>query len=141
MYRVLVPVARDEDRALEQAELVAALPDAANSVEAFVLFVFQGEDEEDLPDELKRFKSADRVASVRRVRDFLGDRDIEVEILEDSGDTAEDILSEAAAFDVDAIVLNPRRRSPVGKAVFGSVTQSVILNADRPVMVVGGDAH
>lgn len=141
MYRVLVPVARDEDRALEQAELVASLPDAANSVEAFVLFVFQDEDEEDLPDEFKRFKSADRIGSVRRVRDFLGERGIEVEILEDSGDTAEDILTEAAAFDVDAIVLNPRRRSPVGKAVFGSVTQSVILDADRPVMVVGGDTR
>lgn len=141
MYRVLVPVARDEDRALAQAELVASLPDAANSVEAFVLFVFHGEAEEELPDELKRFKSADRIASVRRVRDFLGERGIEVEILEDSGDTAEDILNEAAAFDVDAIVLNPRRRSPVGKAVFGSVTQSVILDADRPVMVVGGDTR
>lgn len=138
MYRVLVPVARDEQRALAQAELVASLPDAAESVEAFVLFVFQGENEGEMPDELRRFKSADRIASVRRVRDALQEQGIEVQVLEDSGDAADDILSEAAALDVDAIVLNPRRRSPVGKAVFGSVTQSVILDADRPVLIAGG---
>jgi nucleotide-binding universal stress UspA family protein len=34
-----------------------------------------------------------------------------------------------------------RRRSPVGKAMFGSVTQSVILGTDRSVLVCsGGDA-
>lgn len=137
MYRVLIPVDKDEDRALKQAQLVASLPDASNSIEAFVLFVFHGEEE--MPGELKRFNSAERVGSVRRVRDFLEERGIEVEILEDSGDTADDILDEADRFDVDAIVLNPRRRSPVGKAVFGSVTQSVILDSDRPVLIAGGD--
>lgn len=137
MYRVLIPVDKDADRALAQARLVASLPDAAESVEALVLFVFHGEG--NMPGELKRFNSAERVGSVRRVRDYLLERDIEVEVLEDSGDTAEDILSEADRSDVDAIVLNPHRRSPVGQAVFGSVTQSVILDTDRPVLIAGAD--
>ena len=136
MYRVLVPVDKDVDRALAQAELVASLPDAANAVEALVLFVFHGEGEE-LPSELKRFNSAERIRSVRRVREYLEDHGVEVDVLEDSGNTAEDILMEGEQHDVDAIVLNPRRRSPVGKAVFGSVTQSVIRGSDRPVIVTG----
>jgi len=136
MYRVLVPVDTDVDRALAQAEYVAALPDAADAVEAIVLFVFHGEGS-DLPDELKQFKSASRIRSVRRAKEHLEELGVEVTVLDDSGDTAEDITDEADRYDVDAIVLGTRKRSPVGKAIFGSVTQSVLLDTDRPVVVTG----
>ena len=36
----------------------------------------------------------------------------------------------------DVLVIGARRRSPVGKAFLGSVTQSIILEADLPVFVV-----
>lgn len=136
MYRVLVPVDTDEDRALKQAEYVASLPNATDTVVAHILFVFHGEGE-DLPDELKGFKSGTRVASVRRVSEYLKERDIETTLIDESGDTAEDILEEAEDRDVDAIVLGTRKRSPIGKAIFGSVTQEVILNTDRPVVITG----
>lgn len=140
MYRVLFPVDADEDRALAQAAFVASLPDVADSVEAFVLYVFHG-DGEDLPEELKRFDSAARVGSVRRAREYLTERDVEVTILEDSGDTADDVVAEADRHDVDAIVLGGRKCSVVGKAIFGSVTQSVIRETDRPVVVTGSKRH
>ncbi|MFC3476323.1 universal stress protein [Halobacterium litoreum] len=136
MYRVLVPVDDDVDRALAQARYVTDLPAADEEVEAILLFVFTG-DAEDLPSDLQQFKTADRIQSVRRARDHLEDAGVEVQVRDDSGDTTDDILDDAEEYDVDAIVLGGRKRSPAGKAIFGSVTQSVILNTDRPVVVTG----
>ncbi|MFC4543111.1 universal stress protein [Halosolutus amylolyticus] len=136
MHRVLIPVDTNEDRALAQAKYVASLPHADESVEAYLLFVFTDEGE-DLPKEFEQFKSASRIGSVRAAQEHLEDHDVDVTILEDSGDTEDDILEWADEYDADAIVLGGRKRSPVGKAVFGSVTQSIILNTDRPVVVTG----
>lgn len=136
MYRVLVPVDGDVDRALAQARYVTDLPAASEDVEAILLYVFTGEGDE-IPADLQQFKTADRVESVRRARERLEDEDVDVLVRDDSGDTTEDILDEAEEYDVDAIVLGGRKRSPAGKAIFGSVTQSVILNTERPVVVTG----
>ncbi len=140
MHRVLIPVDTNEDRAIAQARYVTSLPDASESVEAYLLFIFT-DDSEDLPKDFKQFKSASRIGSVRRAQEHLEDHDIDVTVLEGSGDVEEgDILARADEYDVDAIVLGGRKRSPVGKAVFGSVTQSVILNTDLPVVVTGGSS-
>lgn len=139
MYRVLVPVDDDVDRALAQARYVTNLPNAGESVSAVLLFVFTG-DTSDLPEDVQQFKSASRVQSVRRAQEHLEDEGVDVEVRDDSGDTTKDILNVAEEGDVDAIVLGGRKRSPAGKAIFGSVTQSVILNTDRPVVVTGSDA-
>lgn len=52
------------------------------------------------------------------------------------GDPASELLRYAREADARYIVVGGRERSPVGKAVFGSVTQNVILNTDRPVVTV-----
>lgn len=49
---------------------------------------------------------------------------------------AEDVLSYARDTDADEIVLSVGRRSPTGKALFGSVSQRLLLNAERPMRVV-----
>lgn len=56
------------------------------------------------------------------------------------GDPAEEILEEARRIDARYVVIGGRKRSPVGKAVFGSITQSVLLDADQPVMTVFEEA-
>ena len=139
MYRVLVPIDDDEGRARKQASFVAGLPNAAEEVEAHLLFVFtKGAGSEDMPDELRRFDSAERVASVRRAEEILEDAGVDYHLLEDSGRVANDILTDAENLDVDLIVLGGRKRSAASKVIFKSVTQDVLLNTDRPVTVTGG---
>lgn len=138
MYRILMPVDADEGRSRAQARFATSLPGDADDVLVRVLFVFSDEGE-DLPDELSRYKSADRIGSVRRATEHLEDAGIEVEIAEESGKPAQLILEAADDFEADLILLGGRKRSPVGKAIFGSVAQSVILETDRPVAVTGGE--
>ncbi|QIO23480.1 universal stress protein [Haloarcula sp. JP-L23] len=133
MYRILVPVDADSDRARGQAAFVAELPTAAENIEAIVTHALTPE-EIDAPDELQ---SVDRVETVRLVRDYLEERDIAVELAEGSLPPADGILELAAEFDVDHIAMGSRKRSPTGKVVFGSVAQQVLLESDVPVTIVG----
>ena len=53
--------------------------------------------------------------------------------VENNAATILDLAEQAGA---DLLVIGARRRSPVGKALLGSVTQTLILDADIPVLVV-----
>lgn len=52
------------------------------------------------------------------------------------GNPAKEILEYSTAQDAEYIVVSARKRSPLGQAVFGSVTQSLLLSADRPVVAI-----
>ena len=52
------------------------------------------------------------------------------------GKPAERIVEYADKEDARYVVIAPRKRSRTGKALFGSVAQSVILNSERPVVAV-----
>ena len=53
-----------------------------------------------------------------------------------SGDVGDAIVDLAGRLRPDLLVVGARRRSPVGKALLGSVTQTIILEASVPVLVV-----
>ncbi|XVH30806.1 universal stress protein [Haloferacaceae archaeon DSL9] len=130
MYQIVLGVDDDESRARTVADAIADLPVESDAVRVAVLYCF-----EDNP----AGASAPQVAAVRRVSERLADRGIDAEIHEDSGDPAEAIFRLADSLDAALIAIGKRRRSPAGKALFGSVTQDVILQSERPVLVVGSD--
>lgn len=125
MYEILVAVDESEERAKLQAEAVADMP-GREEIRATLFHDFT-----DNPSGA----SVTQVASVRRARDRLEAAGVEVTLAESSGDPAETILEEAHERDVDCICVAGRKRTPTGKVLFGSVTQAVVLSADRPVLV------
>ena len=51
------------------------------------------------------------------------------------GDPTDKILAEAEQENPRFLVIGGKQRSPVGKAIFGSTAQSVLLNASCPVVL------
>lgn len=129
MYRVLLPVDSNTSRALEQARAVADLPSATDDVEATLLRVF---DDIAASDDTEMIDPT-RVYAVTEVQEFLEDAGITVELRGEVGDSGDVIIDVADEVDADVIVLGGPTQSPIGKVVFGSVGQYVLLNADRPV--------
>lgn len=128
MYEILLAVDTDESRAHSMAKTVSNLPVEPSQMVVTVTHVFT-----DNPEGM----SIAKLGPARTVKNILENAGIEVRLEESSGDPTEEILSIAARNDVDLLCLAGRKRSPTGKALFGSVTQAVILGTDRPVLVAG----
>jgi nucleotide-binding universal stress UspA family protein len=130
MYQVLLAIDADEDRAIVQAETVAALPAADDAIHATLFHDFT-----DNP----QGGSVNQVAAVRRAREVLEAAGIEVTLEESSGDPGHEIVDLADELDADLICVAGRKRSPAGKALFGSVVQDVFLETERPVLLCSAD--
>lgn len=52
------------------------------------------------------------------------------------GEPVAELLAEADRQDAQYVVVGGRKRSPAGKALFGSKTQSILLSSERPVVTV-----
>lgn len=52
------------------------------------------------------------------------------------GDPAEEVLKYASGENASYIIIGGRKRSKVGKVLFGSVTQSILLSTESPVLTV-----
>jgi nucleotide-binding universal stress UspA family protein len=130
MYQIVMAVDQSEARAAAEAEAVCELPQDPAEMQVTILHDFTNN---------PSGASVSQVSSVRRAQDRLEEAGIAVELAETSGDPAEAIVDTADELDANMIVLAARKRSPTGKVIFGSVTQAVILNTDRPVLVCSED--
>lgn len=81
-------------------------------------------------------KEKARAVAQELVDDVIDDE--EVITIGRLGEAAARILREAENRDARYIVLGSRKQTPVGKALFGSTAQVVLLNIDRAVAIVSG---
>jgi len=142
MYRVLLPVGGDVEHVLSAADAVISLPNATTEVEAEILNVYEGFEasgEGGRVDSEDVWNEENYPDSVGVVEDRLTEAGVSVSKRREHGDPAETIISVAEELDVENITMSGRRRSPTGKMLFGSTTQSVLLAADRPVTVILDD--
>jgi len=86
------------------------------------------------PDEV-----ADRHSTVRELRERLSEAAVDTAVRGSVGDHGDEIVALANDVEADLVVVGGRKRSPTGKAVFGSVAQEVMLSAPCPVTFVRGD--
>jgi nucleotide-binding universal stress UspA family protein len=130
MYEIVAGIDKSEARGTAIAEAITEIPMDASEVRVTLLHDFE---------ENPEGASVDQVASVRRAREVLEEAGVEVSLEESSGEPADAILRLADEQDADMVVVAGRKRTPTGKVLFGSVTQSVILGTDRSVLVCSGE--
>lgn len=143
MYRVLLPLDVDEERASAQVDTLLSLPGTPEDISVAIVHVYEEIDTpadeagsvfiDELNESLDELRELPRTISAAEER--LDEAGIEYERQEKVGEAADGILDAAGDFDADCILLGMRKRSPVGKALFGSVSQRVILGTDVPVMI------
>lgn len=140
MVELVIPIAENEEPAQRLIDGVGDLPFDPAETQITVLNVFEefevssGEwktiestdfyDEEDIPDVVAR-------SAVE-----FSDQGYRVNVRREHGNPPEEIIKLADELDADAIVIAGRERSPVGKALLGSVTQDVLRSANRPVIMI-----
>jgi nucleotide-binding universal stress UspA family protein len=82
---------------------------------------------------------AHRHTTVRELGDRLDEAGVEFAVGGAVGDHGDSIVGLAEESGADLIIVGGRRRSPAGKAVFGSTAQEVMLSAPCPVTFVRAD--
>ena len=142
VYRILLALEGGNDNEKgDIEETITSLPIEGDGVEVTVLNVFEEFDAIDEGGEISSEELYDPTELPQQVTDAATAFEatgLTVETRREHGDPTESILSVANEIDADMIALGGRKQTPVGKVIFGSTTQSVLLGADRPVLVVMG---
>ena len=144
---LLLAVGPTDDQRIEP--LARTATDIAGPADATVTLahVFTREEYEDIADNLG-FEEGDEVtadvvarrhATVRDLEDHLSDAGVDYDVRGHVGEHGESIVALADDVDADIAVVGGRKRSPAGKAVFGSTAQTVLLSAPCPVTFVRSD--
>lgn len=142
MNNVLIPIPDNDTWAKATAEVLA---DIESDPKAVLLYMFTEDDLSSTAENLgKQADStnlddlASRKSVVRSAARTLNDNGITTSIVgagadDDRGGT---ILTTADNVNAERIYMFSRKRSPVGKAVFGSAIQDVLFESPVPIVVV-----
>ncbi|NIC01072.1 universal stress protein [Halobacterium sp. R2-5] len=126
MKTILFCIDTDVERARRQVESVTDLPFEQDQIRVVVYHVFRGKDEQ---------ADAEKLKSVTYAAENLEEAGYSVDVQQSNGDASRHILEKAEDIEADVISLAGRKRSPAGKVLFGSVTQDVILESERTVLL------
>lgn len=122
MYTVVMGTGADAERALTKAHAIVSLPGSPD-LEVVVVHA------SDTPD--------DAEPAVERTIEFFTEHDIETTVERVSADPPTALIEVATEYETDLLCVGGRRQSPAGKVQLRNGAQSVILNADHPVLVAG----
>ena len=128
MYEILVAIDDEDEHVAAQMDAIEDMVAVTDEMVVYLIHVFTDN---------QPGASIQQIEGVRDAKQRLESLGIEVRLVETSGDPAEEIRKYAEKYSVDQICVGGRKRSPTGKALFGSVTQDVILGTAKPVLVCG----
>lgn len=147
LQTVLVAVGPNDD---DRAELLAnTAVDISGPSGATVILAHVFTDEE-YQDALKRLNVdtgsevgpndvARRKATIRTIASALESADVDCEIRGKIGRHGSSVVDLADSSEADLLIIGGGKRSPAGKAVFGSIAQDVLLSSPCPVTLVRDD--
>ncbi|GAB6862217.1 universal stress protein [Haloplanus litoreus] len=133
----------DKNRLDELGEAVLQVAKPADAT-VVITHVFTPEQFREIADELGMPDLAEtevdevleRHESVRHFERLFADHGVDYAVKGVVGDISDGIIDIAEATKSDRVVVSGRTRSRVGKAVFGSTAQDVLLNSPCPVTFV-----
>jgi len=146
LHTILLAVGpEDNDRAQALAEAVVEVGKPADA-EVVLAHVFTDSEFQRTVDRLDfddNMADPDEVAkrhqTIRTMTELFDEADIDYSIRGEVGEHAAEIVDLATKVGADRVVVGGRKRSPTGKAVFGSTAQAVMLDAPCPVTFVRGE--
>jgi nucleotide-binding universal stress UspA family protein len=145
--KLLLPVGRtDEDRLDDLVGTALRVADSETTVH--LLHVFDREEYQDLRTALDAAPESEVSPStvagkrdiVRAAVDRFAEEGLDVEVHGALGDRSDAIVREATRLNADLVIVGGRKRSPTGKAIFGSIAQTVMMEAPCPVTFVKSSA-
>ena len=88
------------------------------------------------PIAVEDFYKEEAQAVFSSVRALLGDSPLDIDMRYSVGMPAQDIVAEADRLDADLIIMGIRGHGPVNSFLFGSVSNAVLANTHRPVLML-----